>query len=320
MIIIVDGPDGVGKTTLIDELKDRLNLPVYKPPSTPLHGKSVNESQHQDEALLEMVETANPDVIFDRWFMSEYAYGLGLERPSFTLAAATRMWKMDKRLALVPDVLPIMITYSDIKNVRLKDDANLSSATLMKINEHFEAYMANSSLNWIHMDSEEDVYEKVERAMLTVAAQRPKAHQVFMEMAKLVATRSTCLSRRTGAVLVTPRGHVIATGYNGVPHGCPHPTQCDRLRSKSYAGGAALDLCGDAHAEENCIAQAALNGASTAGAYMYSVNSPCSRCARLLANARIDKIYYDRQYGDSRPLEEATSYGIQCIKLERTTK
>ncbi len=51
---------------------------------------------------------------------------------------------------------------------------------------------------------------------------RPTKDEYFMRMARLVATRSTCLRRSVGCVLVNERGHVIATGYNGVAAGMPH--------------------------------------------------------------------------------------------------
>lgn len=51
---------------------------------------------------------------------------------------------------------------------------------------------------------------------------RPSKDRYFLEMARLVATRSTCLRRHVGCVLVNARGHVLATGYNGVAAGQPH--------------------------------------------------------------------------------------------------
>lgn len=50
---------------------------------------------------------------------------------------------------------------------------------------------------------------------------RPSADQYFMEMANLVSSRSTCLRRAVGAVIVKD-GHVLSTGYNGAPKGVAH--------------------------------------------------------------------------------------------------
>ena len=52
---------------------------------------------------------------------------------------------------------------------------------------------------------------------------RPSWDEYFMEITRLVASRSTCLRRQVGAVLVKEK-NILATGYNGVPSGITH---CD---------------------------------------------------------------------------------------------
>ena len=42
-----------------------------------------------------------------------------------------------------------------------------------------------------------------------------------MDIACLVAQRSTCLRRKVGAIAVLDR-RILATGYNGAPSGVPH--------------------------------------------------------------------------------------------------
>lgn len=51
---------------------------------------------------------------------------------------------------------------------------------------------------------------------------RPTLDEYFLKMAQLVATRSTCLRRAVGCVMTNHRGHVLATGYNGVAAGAHH--------------------------------------------------------------------------------------------------
>ncbi|MGC9555055.1 MAG: deoxycytidylate deaminase, partial [Thermoplasmatota archaeon] len=47
---------------------------------------------------------------------------------------------------------------------------------------------------------------------------RPSYDQYFMEIAAIVATRSTCLRRQVGAIIVKDN-HILSTGYNGPPKG-----------------------------------------------------------------------------------------------------
>ena len=55
--------------------------------------------------------------------------------------------------------------------------------------------------------------------------ERPSTDEYFMEMARLVSTRSTCLRRKVGAVIVKDK-RVLSTGYNGSPRGTRH---CEEL-------------------------------------------------------------------------------------------
>ncbi|NDD55059.1 cytidine deaminase [bacterium] len=144
---------------------------------------------------------------------------------------------------------------------------------------------------------------------------RPSKDEVYMRMAKEVARRSTCLSRRTGSVLLSADYHVIATGYNGAPSGMPHQTECQRLRIQTKSG-AALDTCNDVHAEENAIIQAALNGSSTKGGTLYTVKSPCHRCARMIVNAGITSVVYMSEYGDTRAFEMFETAGVSFRSSE----
>ena len=61
--------------------------------------------------------------------------------------------------------------------------------------------------------------------------ERPSNDEYFMEMAELVSSRSTCLRRKVGAVIVKEK-RVLSTGYNGSPKGTKHCEElgCIRVR------------------------------------------------------------------------------------------
>ena len=58
---------------------------------------------------------------------------------------------------------------------------------------------------------------------------RPSWDEYFMKLAEEVATRTTCLRRAVGAVVVKDR-RILATGYNGVPTGLRHCAETGCLR------------------------------------------------------------------------------------------
>jgi dCMP deaminase len=128
--------------------------------------------------------------------------------------------------------------------------------------------------------------------------ERPSIDEYFMEMAKLISKRSTCLRRKVGALLVKDK-RVLATGYNGAPKGLPHCSEVGCMREKlNIPAGERQELCRGLHAEQNCIIQAAVFGVSTKGATLYTTHFPCSICAKMIINAEISEIVYEEDYED----------------------
>ncbi len=127
---------------------------------------------------------------------------------------------------------------------------------------------------------------------------RPDWDEYFMEMTGIAASRSTCLRRHVGAVIVKDN-RILATGYNGAPSKAAHceKTGCLRERLK-VPSGERQELCRGLHAEQNAIIQAALHGVSIQGATIYCTNKPCSICTKMIINAQIAKIVYDDDYAD----------------------
>ncbi|MEW6185564.1 MAG: cytidine/deoxycytidylate deaminase family protein [Thermodesulfobacteriota bacterium] len=120
-----------------------------------------------------------------------------------------------------------------------------------------------------------------------------------MDIADLVARRSTCLRRRVGAVAVKDK-RVLATGYNGAPSGIPHCLEVGCLREKEgIPSGERHELCRGIHAEQNVIIQAARHGVSIEGATLYCTNLPCVICSKMLINAGIREIFYREGYADA---------------------
>ncbi|SMO31812.1 dCMP deaminase [Balnearium lithotrophicum] len=145
---------------------------------------------------------------------------------------------------------------------------------------------------------------------------RPSWDQYFMSIAQMVSTRSTCLRRKVGAVLVKDK-RIISTGYNGPPSGLKHPEEVGCLREKlGVPSGERHELCRGLHAEQNAIIQAALHGVSTKGSVLYCTHCPCSLCVKMLINAGIVKVIYREGYPDWLAKEIAKEAGLPLIQFE----
>ncbi len=155
---------------------------------------------------------------------------------------------------------------------------------------------------------------------------RPSIDDYYLDIARDVSKRGTCLRRRFGAVIVRA-GTIISTGYVGAPRGsinCIDIGVCTR-QSLNIPAGTMYELCESVHAEMNAVINAARSGASVLGAtlYLYGENVedgslvenilPCKMCARVIVNAGIelvkvrDKEGQIKEYGKEFLLEISTA-------------
>ena len=122
--------------------------------------------------------------------------------------------------------------------------------------------------------------------------------EYFLNIAHIVKTRSTCIRRQVGAVIVKNH-NIISTGYNGAAIGIPHCEEVGCLREKlRIKSGERHELCAAIHAEQNAIIQAARHGNSIEGATLYCTHQPCSICAKMLVNSGIKRVVFNGAYPD----------------------
>ena len=143
--------------------------------------------------------------------------------------------------------------------------------------------------------------------------ERPSSDDYFMEIASVVAKRSTCLRNHVGALFVKNK-RILTTGYNGAPAGLEH---CDVVgcARDGVASGTRHELCRAVHAEQNAIIQAALHGISIEGATLYCTHQPCILCAKMMINARIAKVVYQQSYPDQTALDFLQQAGIEVVRV-----
>ena len=149
-----------------------------------------------------------------------------------------------------------------------------------------------------------------------IPVNRPSYDAYFMEMAHVVAKRSTCIRRKVGAILVKNK-HILATGYNGAPKGLRHCEDVGCLRKDmGVPSGERHELCRGLHAEQNAIIQAAVFGVSIEGSTLYCTNTPCVVCVKMLINAGVKEIIYTGEYPDQLAKEMIEESLIKIKKLK----
>lgn len=135
---------------------------------------------------------------------------------------------------------------------------------------------------------------------------RPDKGAYYLNIAKAVSERSTCLRRQHGAIIVK-NDEIISTGYNGSPRGeenCCDCGECYRAKHK-IPHGERYEECVAVHAEANAIISASRRDMIGATLYLYgsengeTINAePCKMCERLIRNAGIDVVVASSEEGD----------------------
>lgn len=130
---------------------------------------------------------------------------------------------------------------------------------------------------------------------------RPTWTEYFLDIAKAVGKRATCLRRVYGAIIVKDNT-IISTGYNGAPRGaisCADLNYCKREELK-VPKGERYELCEAVHAEQNAIISGYAEKMKDATIYIVGFNAdgtlasgkPCLLCRRMIRNAMIAKVVY----------------------------
>jgi dCMP deaminase len=149
-----------------------------------------------------------------------------------------------------------------------------------------------------------ELYEKVDIALGAVSEEfklsRPSWDEYFMDIARVVASRSNCIKRKVAAIIVKDK-RIISTGYNGTPRGTRNCSEggCPRCNNFSESGKN-LEECLCSHGEENAIVQASYHGISIKDSTIYTTFSPCLMCTKMIINAGIKEVVYNMDY----PLSE----------------
>lgn len=155
---------------------------------------------------------------------------------------------------------------------------------------------------------------------------RPSWDQVWMRMAADISTRSLCVKRRVGAVVVAIGNRPVATGYNGPPSGLPVEGPCSGWcdRAQIERGGQAYTNCPAVHAEINALMFT--DRSAHAGGTIYVTALPCWDCLKAIANSGIRRVVFPVDWEGEAHREPAKliqfldDCGLEFTVYEETTQ
>lgn len=129
--------------------------------------------------------------------------------------------------------------------------------------------------------------------------------KAYLRIAKEWGRLSHCKRKQVGALIVKDR-MIISDGYNGTPTGFENPCEDEEGYTKWYV----------LHAEANAILKVASSTQSCKGATLYITLSPCKECSKLIHQAGIVRVVYEKAYRDDSGLQFLKKAGIDLKLIE----
>lgn len=132
----------------------------------------------------------------------------------------------------------------------------------------------------------------------------------FMEITKMVASRSTCDRAEVGCLIVNDDNRIVSSGYNGSVSGNPH---CDDVGHTMRDGHCIATI----HAEMNALLYCAKEGISVKNCVAYVTHFPCLNCTKALIQSGIKEIYFLNAYRiDDYAIELLERNNIKYERIE----
>lgn len=152
---------------------------------------------------------------------------------------------------------------------------------------------------------------------------RPSWDEYFLGLLEPLGSRGTCDRGKSGAVIVSPRNTIIATGYVGAPPGQPHCDEVGHMMRKviDEEGNESQHCVRTLHAEENAILQCAKDGVKLEWATIYCKMVPCWNCAMRILRVGIKRVVAQKRYhADKLSMELFKNASVEVVVLENTNE
>lgn len=280
VVVGLTGPTGCGKHTVASILSEKYDfIPVN------IEERQENEKINRKDALKEVYE-----MMMKSWKSDMVIVGFeSLEelapfrsRPFFLLISVDA--PLSVRWGRKQPTTPLESFVQQDEAIMYGEGGNVASCM-----ESSDGCLFNSS-------TLEDLQEKIAGLDLKSSEWiRPAWDTYFMRLAFLASSRSNCMKRRVGAIIVHNR-RVVSTGYNGTPIGVKNCNEggCSRCNECEFVMGQALEACVCLHAEANALLEAGRN--RCIGSDLYVTLAPCLGCAKLIVQAGIKRVLYESEY------------------------
>jgi dCMP deaminase len=328
MLLIFESPNRSGKTTLARMIADYLNITYLKLNNINIvenveikDGISIS-THSQLETITQLHEKGViKDVVLDRFHGSEYVYSNLLHRTY----PISYIKSIEERLSKHNDTILIRCKSNlSVLKHRWKEENLIPTEKVQEEMALYTAFYNRTKLPVIEIDTDGSV-EKAFAELVSklnlhgiyqkhLRERRITHTQAMMNMAKIIAKRSPCLTRQVGSIL-TEDGYIVGAGYNGPPTGLKHDI-VDIRKEKGFKSGEGLDYSRDVHAEQNAMQQSGIRTQRAGELELFTTASPCVHCMRQLIQIGVNRIVYIEKYNQPLAWEMAEEAEIEMVQYE----
>lgn len=131
-----------------------------------------------------------------------------------------------------------------------------------------------------------------------------KFNYFFMDVALRSAELSHCIRRKVGCV-ITKNNTIISVGYNGQPAGGSNCCE-DEYGVTKYD---------TVHAEDNALRHLMTSHETSTDADLYVTLQPCERCASMIIQSHIKRVYYHQEYRCFKGIEKLKRNKIEVFQI-----
>jgi thymidylate kinase len=154
-IIIFEGHDKSGKSTIAKALSAELDIPIFKVQRNKYWWDPMINLNYLTEGVTQFIEQMGPSVILDRWIGSDYMYSKLFDRD----ISYRKIWDIDERLSKLNTLVVICYKNKEAYIPDHEDKDFVDETRYTEMTSLINEYSQQSKCRCIHLNTSDENLE-----------------------------------------------------------------------------------------------------------------------------------------------------------------